>query len=48
MLISKGLKYSLQSGSVMPRVLSILLKMASAFVGLLCFHIDGIIDGDGM
>ena len=48
MLISKSLKYSLQSGSVMPRVLSILLKMALDFMSLLLFHMDGINDGDGM
>ena len=48
MLISKGLKYSLQSGSVMPRAMSIFLKMALAFVGLLWFHMDGINYGNGM
>ena len=48
MLISKGLKYSLQPGNVMPKGLSILLKMALALVGLLWFHVDGINDGDGM
>ena len=48
MLISKGLKYRMQSGSVMPKVLFILIKMALAFVGHLWFHTDGINDGDGM
>ena len=48
MLISKGLKYRMQSGSVMPKVLFILIKMALAFVGHLWFHMGGINDGDGM
>ena len=48
MLISKGFKYSLQSGNVMPKGLSIFIKMALALVGLLWFHVDGINDGDGM
>ena len=48
MLIHKSLKYSLQSGSVRPTVLSILLKMALSFVGLLWFHMDEINDGNGM
>lgn len=48
MLISKGLKYSLQLGSVMPKDLSIFLKMALSFVGLLWSHMDGINDGNGM
>ena len=48
MLISKGLKYSFQSGIVLPIVLSILLKMSLAFWSLLWFHMDGINYGDGM
>ena len=48
MLISKGLRYSWQSGNVLPKVLSIWLKMAVAFVSLLWFDMDGINDGDGM
>ena len=47
MLISKGLYYRLYSGSVMPTVLSIWLKMALAFLGILWFHMYGINDGNG-
>jgi len=32
----------------MPTILSILLKMALSFVGLLWFQINGINDGNGM
>ena len=48
MLIYKCLKYSLQLGSVMPKDLSIFLKMALSFVGLLWSHMDGINDGNGL
>ena len=43
-MITRSLKYSLQSGIVMPKILSILLKMAL----ILWFHMDGINDGDVM
>ena len=48
MLISKIFKCSLQSGSVMPRDLSIFAQDGFGFCGSFWFHMDGITDGDGM
>ena len=47
-MITRSLKYRLQSGIVMPKVLSIFLKDGFDFVGLFWFHMDGINDGDVM